>query len=48
MDGAFQRFMYFILTDRISEPKVSMLGLLGIDLEKEGLTALPGMETWLL
>lgn len=48
LDGALHRFLYYILTGKITAPKVNILAMLGIDPEKEDFTGLPDFETWTL
>jgi hypothetical protein len=48
LDGALHRFFYYIITGKITAPKVNVLALLGIDPEKEDFTGLPDFETWIL
>lgn len=48
LDGAFHRFAYYLLTGKVTAPKINVLALLGIDPEQEDFTGLPDFETWTL
>lgn len=48
MDGAFHRFFYYLLTKRITFPKVNVLALLGITPEEYDFKGFPDFETWTL
>jgi hypothetical protein len=48
LDGVLHRYMWFLLSDRITAPVRNVLSLLGVDPNSEMLQGLPDFETWLL
>jgi hypothetical protein len=48
LDGALHRFFYFLLTKKVTAPKINVLAMLGIDPDKEDFAGLPDFENWTL
>lgn len=47
LDGAMSRFAYFMLTDKIKFPEVSVASILGIEVADSNPSAIPDDDNWL-
>jgi len=48
LDGTMFRLVYFLISGKITAPKINILALLGIDPDQEDFTNMPDFETWTL